>query len=247
MQAFPRNAHHTRRAFTLIELLVVIAIIAILAAILFPVFARARENARRASCQSNLKQIGLGVFQYAQDYDEKYPRWWFENDGTAGWTAVTTGAGGPNVDAGWAEVIQPYLKSTQIFQCPSETNGPAPAGSNSFGYTDYAANFYDIYLQGGMVGAVAPAQTVLIHDWNSRPSNSGFATDFLWSGAITADNGQSDQYHRHLGGDNFLFSDGHVKWLKPEAVRSQYGTTAYTCGAGGTASPTTWAYTFCNN
>ena len=238
-----------RKAFTLIELLVVIAIIAILAAILFPVFARARENARRASCQSNLKQIGLGVFQYAQDYDEKYPRWWFENDGTAGWTAVTTGAGGPNLDAGWAEVIQPYLKSTQIFQCPSETNGPAPAGSNSNGYTDYAANFYDIYLQGGMVGAVAPAQTVLIHDWNSRPSNSGFATDFLWSGAITADNGQSHQFHRHLGGENFLFSDGHVKWLKPEAVRSQYGTgaNAYTCGAGGTASPTTWAYTFCNN
>src|SRR5205809_4233116 len=63
----------TRRAFTLIELLVVIAIIAILAAILFPVFSRARENARRASCQSNLKQIGLGFLQYAQDYDERLP------------------------------------------------------------------------------------------------------------------------------------------------------------------------------
>src|SRR5688500_3211019 len=70
-----RNAVRKNRAFTLIELLVVIAIIAILAAILFPVFARARENARRASCQSNLKQIGLGVMQYVQDYDERYPAW----------------------------------------------------------------------------------------------------------------------------------------------------------------------------
>src|SRR3712207_5626414 len=94
-----------RVGFTLIELLVVIAIIAILAAILFPVFAKARENARRASCQSNLKQIGLGFAQYVQDYDGVYPK----------------DEGGNNANFAWAAVLQPYLKSTQIYNCPSAT------------------------------------------------------------------------------------------------------------------------------
>jgi prepilin-type N-terminal cleavage/methylation domain-containing protein/prepilin-type processing-associated H-X9-DG protein len=100
-----------RAAFTLIELLVVIAIIAILAAILFPVFARARENARRSSCSSNLKQLGLGILQYTQDYDETYSpgigpsgsQWW---------------------QTGWARNIEPYLKSVAVYRCPSD---PVPA------------------------------------------------------------------------------------------------------------------------
>ena len=92
-------------AFTLIELLVVIAIIAILAAILFPVFARARENARRASCQSNLKQIGLGFQQYAQDYD--------------GWTMGSGVFVGGGAYHSWPSVLFPYVKSSQLFTCPS--------------------------------------------------------------------------------------------------------------------------------
>ena len=95
---------HRASAFTLVELLVVIAIIAILAAILFPVFARARENARRASCQSNLKQIGLGLIQYVQDYDEKYPSYQLSY--------------GTN-DISWPSVTFPYTKSAQIYACPS--------------------------------------------------------------------------------------------------------------------------------
>ena len=97
------------RGFTLIELLVVIAIIAILAAMLFPVFARARENARRISCLSNLKQIGLGFLQYTQDYDESYPL-----------TTMTGMAMTPQ--SSWTTSTQPYLKSVQIFRCPSDAS-----------------------------------------------------------------------------------------------------------------------------
>jgi prepilin-type N-terminal cleavage/methylation domain-containing protein/prepilin-type processing-associated H-X9-DG protein len=237
-----------KKGFTLIELLVVIAIIAILAAILFPVFARARENARRASCQSNLKQIALGVFQYTQDYDEKFPLHFANNDSTnVGFDASATGAGGPGKDQGWAELIQPYLKSRQIFQCPSETTAQGAEGSTS-NYTDYMGNFSEINTLTGMVGMVAPAQTVMICDWLSAYSGSSFAYNYLYSN--TANFNTDSRYRRHLEGNNFAFADGHVKWLKPEAVRSRYaesGFTAYTCGTGGTASPTTWAYTFCSN
>src|SRR5687768_2024943 len=110
-----------KRGFTLIELLVVIAIIAILAAILFPVFARARESARASSCKSNLKQIALAFAQYTTDYDETYPK-----DNTHGASL-----------AGWADAIQPYIKNLGIYQCPSETN-PAVTNPTQRGYCDYA-------------------------------------------------------------------------------------------------------------
>ncbi|RZA22846.1 MAG: DUF1559 domain-containing protein [Proteobacteria bacterium] len=114
-----------QRAFTLIELLVVIAIIAILAAILFPVFGRARENARRSSCQSNLKQLGLAFLQYSQDYDERLP--------------VGMGGGGspnpPFQGIGWGGDINPYIKSNQIYICASDTTGyTGPGGSIPVSY-----------------------------------------------------------------------------------------------------------------
>jgi prepilin-type N-terminal cleavage/methylation domain-containing protein len=107
-----------KRGFTLIELLVVIAIIAILAAILFPVFARARENARRSSCQSNLKQITLGSIQYSQDYDEKVVQ--------ACMLRITLrhkyGKGSTPERYKWNDAIFPYVKSEQIFVCPSDSS-----------------------------------------------------------------------------------------------------------------------------
>lgn len=154
----------TKTAFTLIDLLVVIAIIAILAAILFPVFARARENARRTSCTSNLKQLGIMMIQYTQDYDERYPACWYG----------VTPAGSTNT---WMVFMQPYIKSTQVFQCPSESAAnQGPTGSNF--PTHYAYNYYI----GGNPGSttstitnrvlaelVKPSQTVLMTDGGSLP------------------------------------------------------------------------------
>jgi prepilin-type N-terminal cleavage/methylation domain-containing protein/prepilin-type processing-associated H-X9-DG protein len=122
-----QGSHRRKSGFTLIELLVVIAIIAILAAILFPVFARARENARRTSCQSNLKQIGLGLIQYTQDYDEQLASTYYHPDGASNVSWYSN-----NTDVyKWMDAIYPYVKSEQIFDCPSAD------ASGSFKYTYY--------------------------------------------------------------------------------------------------------------
>jgi prepilin-type N-terminal cleavage/methylation domain-containing protein/prepilin-type processing-associated H-X9-DG protein len=127
--------------FTLIELLVVIAVIAILAAILFPVFARVRENARRSSCQSNLKQIGLAVAQYLNDYDSTYPL--LHGDYTTDSNQYSTTAGqffdvnfnnGSNFySQSWMDLLQPYAKSTQVFGCPSAITRGSSFGNKSIG------------------------------------------------------------------------------------------------------------------
>ena len=214
---------HVSKGFTLIELLVVIAIIAILAAILFPVFARARENARRSSCQSNLKQIALGIMQYTQDYDEYMPI------GNAG-----------NSGQGWAGPTMPYIKSSQVFQCPSDAS--VNATYPNLYKISYAYNQNLNALQGTLspvkISAFsAPTLTVNVFEVNGgtasnsaeiRPTESaspagsgyylsnpngapgGYATGNMGGrnyGAFTSD-------PRHFDGSNFLALDGHVKWLK---------------------------------
>ena len=188
------------RAFTLIELLVVIAIIALLAAILFPVFARARENARRASCQSNLKQIALGIRQYTQDYDERYPLDDTNDVGTVG----------------WAYIIQPYVKSEQILQCPSDS-GPLPSTTSTLARAN-EAGFSDYWYNGNMVtatGSTGISESLLQYSSNTVLNGDGFggAADYQVQKAPGA--GKA----RHLEGANYSFADGHVKWFKPEKIK----------------------------
>jgi prepilin-type N-terminal cleavage/methylation domain-containing protein/prepilin-type processing-associated H-X9-DG protein len=184
-----------KKGFTLIELLVVIAIIAILAAILFPVFARARENARRASCQSNMKNIALGFKQYIQDYDELYP------------IATASVAKNPKVgQLNWADQADPYIKSSQIFQCPSDAAAVGATG-NGLGYT-YSYG-YNSLLSSQNESAMNSSALIVL---NYEIPGSTTASVGTTGGIATT---------RHLEGANFSFVDGHVKWLKPGKV----GTT----------------------
>lgn len=207
-------------AFTLIELLVVIAIIAILAAILFPVFGRARENARRSSCQSNLKQISLGFSQYVQDYDEIYPRFAL---GSSNPLTSPFVSGSYTWAIGWADALQPYLKNIQVYSCPSETNRPTAAQGTS-GFTDYYYNYNLSNINSSAF--VAPTLTVLSGDGigvdiagraqgNARyVSNGCQGRGDSGAPSTTCTATTLDEAQRHLEGVNFLFADGHVKWLK---------------------------------
>jgi len=222
-----------RRAFTLIELLVVIAIIAILAAILFPVFAKAREKARQTACLSNTKQMALALVQYAQDYDETLvPRVIRLPDGTY-WEAMS-----------WRRNLFPYVKSADVFRCPSNPLGDrigrdstdanlilagvAPAGAPRFPLS-YNANGQDATLapmqrsdQPNLLTLpqlVRPAELILIAEGTVDASE-------LHLGRLQNDvtGGQKQLFAGHSGFTNYVFADGHAKGMKP----------TQTCGAGNT-------------
>lgn len=197
-----------KHGFTLIELLVVIAIIAILAAILFPVFAKAREKARQASCQSNNKQIGLAFAQYTQDYDEKYS---FRE------------MGGPT-PASYRVVLTPYIKNTQIWRCPSN-----PSNSNDWTNSNYSAN-YTLNDAAGQFNGRAPTLASIDkpankflqvemrnHTWTDWASN-------WWCGGNDPNQAQSccfdSGYAGHTRTVTYLFGDYHVKSLRPSQTAS---------------------------
>jgi prepilin-type N-terminal cleavage/methylation domain-containing protein/prepilin-type processing-associated H-X9-DG protein len=231
-----------RPGFTLIELLVVIAIIAILASILFPVFAKAREKARQASCQSNEKQLGLGFLQYVQDYDETYPL------GNTSVFPVPGYYGGQGT--GWANEIYTYVKSTGVYKCPDDT---VTGAAVSYAYN--GALVYSLgpgYYNPGLPTLAhlnAPVKTVLLFECSQinagDPSVTNEVTDPVgegeagwgnninyktgWFGAgdaTYADGGTlgagNQQYAAptglHTDGSNYLLADGHVKWLHGSAV-----------------------------
>jgi prepilin-type N-terminal cleavage/methylation domain-containing protein/prepilin-type processing-associated H-X9-DG protein len=232
-----------RKGFTLIELLVVIAIIAILAAILFPVFAKVREKARQISCASNLKQLGLGIIQYTQDYDEQLTPSHF------------------SAAQGWAGEIFPYVKSAGVFKCPDDsTPTVGTATPVSYALSDNVS-FQANGAAQGLAQLNAPASTVLLfeidgcpvdvtrsdegtNNWSSNPpshyvspsgigaNRSGFnLISSHWGGYDGTSHyatgsplggrpaGQANGGNpRHTDGANYLAADGHVKYLRPSAV-----------------------------
>jgi len=245
-----------QRGFTLIELLVVIAIIAILAAILFPVFQKVRENARRASCESNMKQLAIGFTQYTQDADETMP---YGDNGSG---------------RGWAGRIYPFEKSAGVYKCPDDSttistqNGqPRPNDKNTDSVVSYGMN---AMLGGGvqpgatLAGQSSPSNTVLL--WEAKRGEGDFVnpqTDIVspsgnggdcCAGWIDTPNGNAGSdpnfdtgvmgnpprtnniawyggktVGRHADGSDFAMADGHVKWLRPIQVSAGNSNNNASC------------------
>jgi prepilin-type N-terminal cleavage/methylation domain-containing protein/prepilin-type processing-associated H-X9-DG protein len=195
-----------RRGFTLIELLVVIAIIAILAAILFPVFAKARERARQTACLNNLKQIGTAVLMYTEDWDGEYPSGHLVDEGEAE-------GGGEHGEVSWRDALMPHLKSEAVFRCPSD---------DSDFVTSYLLNGWFSDVVEGTKHNVSdinnPAETVMLaeRDHNALVGmGEPDETDFHpwtpvseWKPALAS--------KRHNDGSNYQFADGHAKWFRFE-------------------------------
>ncbi len=233
----PNSLTPSKKGFTLIELLVVIAIIAILAAILFPVFGRARENARRSACQSNLRQIGLGIQQYMQDYDENMlPAYLINGCGT-------------NCHLHWRTLVNPYVKSTQVFACPSNKLNEKVANDNQaqLGYPVFPASYVANTTQnGGLVGGtnlpgggrapmyragvhvpiniaemLEPSRTFLItENTDDNSATPGHAELNINNGAAACPptGGCQRPLFGHFSMPNFLFADGHVKAMRVTAT-----------------------------
>jgi prepilin-type N-terminal cleavage/methylation domain-containing protein/prepilin-type processing-associated H-X9-DG protein len=240
------NKKNPNGGFTLIELLVVIAIIGILAAILFPVFAKAREKARQITCASNEKQLGLSFIQYSQDYDERWPSGLGPNG--------ATGVGG-----GWAGQIYSYTKSTGIYKCTDDatsqngnrfpisfvynsnigagsaiTNAQLQAPSSTVVLAEITGN--DAYVTGTPEEAGSATSGVIsaagngVGLWDDLSSTGKPVDGALYStgsalGLANAANANSVGYFNnvagiHTGGANYLAADGHVKWLLPQKVSS---------------------------
>lgn len=231
-----RARERSRPGFTLIELLVVIAIIVILAAILFPVFARAREAARKASCASNLKQLGNACLMYAQDYDQMLP--------SAGWNSGGTTASGrviPNnaqcaqfgATVVWNGQIFPYVKSRGVYRCPSDTfdRGSSYIYNQELAWRAGGGDPRDHPAKDSAIQA--PAEAFLLVDggvgnnrnpsWYNLPMNTprevwmqvdiqcgDYTEPRSWDRLVD----RFEAGRTHGGGANWLFVDGHVKWSK---------------------------------
>ena len=266
----------TKSGFTLIELLVVIAIIALLAAILFPVFGRARENARRSACQSNLKQIGLAFAQYTQDNDEQYPMTFSKVQTTYYMT--------------WDGAIAPYLgvgvtvttnvnvlknNAGAVFTCPNDNSRPSGHPARSYevvrtlasnavtptpGAYSYGVAKREIGGGGDVMASMVPvaaipvpSETFLLAEFPDRTTTSGTSPSVVgYAGAgfnsvivdSPSDRNQAQNDYLpgtkdplHFSGWNYLFADGHVKWLSPQQTMPKFGQSVKANGWNGSTSP----------
>ncbi len=230
-----------RKGFTLIELLVVIAIRAILAAILFPVFARAREKARQANCLSNVKQLTLGIIEYMSDYDQRFPLDCLNVGGCA-----TTGPEDENYPLFWRRAIYPYVKNYQMYVCPSRPNyyawGSAPKSEdaakagNLKRTAGYVGNWW---LMGPAWGGpriedelLDPAKCVMIYEgyggesykpcalWGSTLNGYGETVGAFGGGGMDTWPDSCGTTWVHNDGGNIGYVDGHAKWSKGSTLRS---------------------------
>ena len=214
------RSNMTRSGFTLVELLVVVAILALLAAILFPVFERVRENARQTGCLSNMKQISMGILQYEQDNDEYLP--------TSG--PQYSGGNPSPPDYTWKWMIYPYVRTTDVFACPS-INDPKnqnvrtePAGTPTPPQTetfelDYSSNDGVGCGTGPMPNSfpgpssvltaalVVPSQTILIGEGGTVSLQAYYS--------LNEGPAYGNTIAHHFNGTNFAFADGHAKWMLP--------------------------------
>ncbi len=226
---------NVRRGFTLIELLVVIAIIAILASILFPVFAQAREKARQATCASNLKQVGTSMNMYVQDYDEVFPI----NDGASNTPAyytqpynarAFTAASQNSRSSVPATTLQPYLKNWKVYECPSTSiNAAFLTAALAAGQQEYKISYaYNGQLANSTAAVInAPSSCILFWEPGKysirnyfiatptlaqtvvpHPTYGGTATCALYVPAIPV-----PSVFVHGQGANYLYVDGHVRWV----------------------------------
>ncbi|MEN6303579.1 MAG: DUF1559 domain-containing protein [Armatimonadia bacterium] len=210
-----------RRGFTLIELLVVIAIIAILAAILFPVFAKAREKARQSSCLNNMKQVGVAFLQYCQDYDERFPKGDSAAWGDGAWPGYPHG--------GYVDAIYPYVKNVQVFLCPSDSTRDCisaanpPTDTHTFGSNYLPGTYpaqqlsymYNYYLYNNAQSFFQyPAETAMVTEGIQRP----YIYVVTATGMIDHTNARMIGGCRHNEGMNLNFLDGHAKWFKQNSL-----------------------------
>lgn len=220
-------------AFTLIEILVVIAIIALLAAILFPAFSRVREMGRRTSCASSLKQLGLGIAQYTQDYDDRLPGAQKGAGGDeGGWTYFETFRFTPDPPTDFSPArgsLFPYVKSEAVYVCPSDSVGQNSKNSFSFNgcLTDGVG---DVSAGKSLALFEETARWALLVEEDSSASTLGQSPSSD-DGFLAFTNATSS---RHLNTANVLFLDGHLKALRADKFKADFLQTG---GAAATACP----------
>ncbi len=209
-----------RKGFTLIELLVVIAIIAILAAILFPVFAKAREKARQTSCASNLKQLGLGFAAYVQDYDEQYPN-------------GNTGASSQGDACGWPAQIYNEIKSTGVYKCPDDSTGTTVTGGVTYVPISYGLNSN---MTGTALAAmVSPARTVTLFEVSAELANPTSAVD--QGGAVGNGTAGASQASKASGETVGVLTSGYLSG--GPGTQTPLYETGYIIGSGAAMNATT--------